>query len=102
MQKQVGIDIEKIRPLAANLIKKYQLDQKPLYPISAWTQKEAVFKVIGEDNLNAIKQIQLHTNGATFKGRQYFINSLKLTNQYTMSIASLQPNTKIKVKRVYF
>lgn len=100
--KSVGIDVEKVRPLASNLIKKYQLAQNNVSAITTWTQKEAIFKVFGEDKLPELKQIKIKHGSAVFKNRQYYINSFKLDDIYTMSIASLQPNTKIKIKRVYF
>jgi hypothetical protein len=39
----IGIDLEKIRPLKAELIKKFDLD--PSNPILAWCQKEALIKL---------------------------------------------------------
>ena len=100
--KHVGIDVEKIRPLAANIVSKYQLGLNNLSPINAWTQKEAVFKVYGEKTLSSLKQIQLEGNQAQFDNQRYYVNSFKLDKNYQMSVASLQPNTKIKIKRVYF
>lgn len=109
--KMVGIDVEKIRALSLNLINKYQLHQNNIgnntAPITRWTQKEAIFKVIGESKLHELKDItinqdKLNQASALFKNRQYHINSFTLDKKYTMSIASLQPNTKIKIKRVYF
>lgn len=98
----VGIDVEKTRPLSASIIKKYQLQQPTISAITAWTQKEAVLKVYPEDTLAELKEIQLTNNTANFKQRHYFINSFKLEKIFALSIASTQPNTKIKIKRVYF
>lgn len=98
----VGIDIEKIRPLSTSIIKKYQLKQPAISAITAWTQKEAVLKVYPEDTLTQLKEIQLQDNAAHFKQRRYYLNSFNLEKKFTMSIARTQPNTKIKIKRVYF
>ena len=100
--KRVGIDVEKDRPLTANLIAKYQLGLNKLSPIRAWTQKEAVFKVYGDKTLSSLKQIQLDGKQAKFNNQRYYVNSFKLYKNHQMSVASLQPNTKIKIKRVYF
>ena len=100
--KRVGIDVEKDRPLATNLISKYQLGLNKLSPIRAWTQKEAVFKVYGNQTLSSLKQIQLDGKQAKFNNQCYYVNSFILDKDYQMSVASLQPNTKIKIKRVYF
>ena len=100
--KRIGIDVEKDRPLATNIITKYQLGLDKLSPIRAWTQKEAVFKVYGDKTLSSLKQIQLDGKQAKFNNQRYYVNSFKLDKDYQMSVASLQPNTKIKIKRVYF
>ncbi len=98
----VGIDVEKIRELPINLAKKYQLQQPNISAIVAWTRKEAVLKVHSEDKLGELKEINLIDNLAHFKNRQYHINSFTLEKKYSISIARNQPNTKIKIKRVYF
>lgn len=104
--KKVGIDVERIRPLSLNLIEKYQLTQNSpsdkLSPISVWTQKEAIFKVFGEDKLHELKQIKIQHGVSVFKDHQYHVDTFILEDKYSMSIASLQPNTKVKIKRVYF
>jgi len=108
--KPVGIDVERIRPLSPRLIDKYQLGQSnirnpidnKISPITSWTQKEAIFKVIGEHQLHELKHIIVKQGSTTFKDHQYHVNSFTLNNKYIMSIASLHPNTKIKIKRVYF
>ena len=98
----IGIDVEKIRFLSAKIINRYHLKQEKISPVTAWTRKEAVLKVYPEDSLSELKEIQLKDNAAAFKDRHYFINSFTLEKNFTMSIARLQPNTKIKIKRVYF
>jgi len=98
----VGLDVEKIRSLGNSLIKKYQLSKKGVQPITCWTQKEAVLKVYPQDNLNEIREIQLYANTAKLKNRHYFIRSFKTEQHYTMSVATTQPITKLKIKRVYF
>lgn len=50
----IGIDLEKIRPLQSNLIKK--LDLNPRWPILNWCQKEAMIKLYN-DKTYLFKQI---------------------------------------------
>ena len=51
----IGIDLEKYRPLQANLIKK--LDLNPKWPILSWCQKEAMIKLY-DDKTYLFKQIE--------------------------------------------
>ncbi len=103
----VGIDIEKIRPLTASLVKKYCLknnngQNNDTAPITVWTQKEAILKVHADNTLNELKQIDIYNNKAYFKNQSYRVQSFRLAQKYTMSIATTQPITKLKIKRVYF
>jgi len=98
----IGIDVERIRSLSEKITNKYQLKQANHSPITGWTQKEAILKVYPEDNLTELKDIKLTATGADFKDRHYYINSQNLEQKFAMSIASTQPNSKIKIKRVYF
>ena len=98
----IGVDVEKIRKLSSNVINKYRLHSDHISPITAWTQKEAVLKVDPANNLAEVKNIVLNKRTATFKQCRYYINSFTLENNYAVSIASKQPNSKIKIKRVYF
>ncbi len=103
----VGIDVEKDRPLTESLIKKYHLtgnhsDKNNAGAIMVWTQKEAVLKVCANNKLSELKQVVIEQNKAHFKKHCYRLKSFSLPQKYTMSIASTQAITKLKIKRVYF
>jgi len=105
--QSVGIDIEKIRPLAANLIKKHRLKNNNggnnnTHPITVRTQKEAILKVAADNKLNDLKKIDINNGKARFKNESYVVKSFRLAQKYTMSVASTQSITKLKIKRVYF
>ena len=98
----IGVDVEKIRNLSSSVINKYHLQSDDISPITAWTQKEAVLKVDPSNNWSEVKNIVLNKGTANFKQSRYYINSFTLENNYAVSVASKQPNSKIKIKRVYF
>lgn len=105
--QRVGIDVEKIRPLTANLIKKHRLknsngENNNIPPITVWTQKEAILKVMTNNKLNELKKIDINNGKAIFKNESYLVKSFHLPPKYTMSVASVQTITKLKIKRVYF
>jgi len=100
--QNVGIDVEKNRPLAVSIIKKYALDNSRHTPISVWTQKEAILKVSPNNKLSELKIIQIKNNQSIFKNQAYTVKSFLLDSKYSMSIASTQVITKLKIKRVYF
>ena len=98
----VGIDVEKIKSLSENIIQKYNLKQSKISPITSWTQKEAVLKVNPDNTLHDLKNIKLEDNSALFKSQRYHLKSFSLGKEFTMSIASAERHSKIKLKRVYF
>jgi 4'-phosphopantetheinyl transferase len=113
---QVGIDIEKIKPISLEFLEDFFNDdeweniqssmdsQETFYKL--WTQKEATVKADGRGLNIPLKEIIIQNNQGYVERAKWFLQEIPLNQKYMMHVATNEPiqhyqSVKINFKQIH-
>jgi len=104
---RIGIDVERIRPLKSNVMRKYlnpeqfrQCEDDPDRFFDFWTRKEAVVKAHGQEGIARLREVELQDSKAEFAGKTWYLTPLQLADGYAGHIATDIPVDRVNIEEV--
>jgi 4'-phosphopantetheinyl transferase len=105
----VGVDIEDIRPLQIDLLRRYVSDQEwetmrasdnaEKQFLTYWTAKEAIMKADGRGLSIPIENIHLSGSTALLENREWHLSILDIDENYIARLATSKAPHDIKIQR---
>ncbi len=103
----VGIDIEKIKPVDIAIYEEYFMaeewrrintrDNTLNNFFTAWTRKEAVLKASGSGVHENLASFEVLKSVVLFNGVNYYLQEIPVAGGYVCQIASATPNLKVEI-----
>jgi len=101
--QRVGIDVEKMRDIKPEVLRRYTSEQERRAnpcALELWTQKEAVVKAADSGGIAAIHKLEIHNNTSHFGNILWYIKRIEILPDYIVQLASEQPQPSIQLSQI--